>query len=166
MPDVRRQNRTHGNNTATSVLSPQFSGTLLAFDFGTKRIGIAVGNTVLRRASPLTTINEEKTEARFAAIAALVNEWQPGALVVGLPGNDDGTPHELTALCRRFANRLKGRFNLPTILLDERYTSLAASAQLKEEGIHGMKQKTLIDQYAAQQILQAYFDEPSAGILA
>jgi putative holliday junction resolvase len=166
MPDVRRQNSTHGNNTPSSVLSPQFSGTLLAFDFGTKRIGIAVGNSVLRRASPLTTINEEKTVARFAAIAALVNEWQPCALVVGLPSNDDGTPHELTALCRRFANRLKGRFNLPTILLDERYTSLAASAQLKEEGIHGMKQKTLIDQYAAQQILQAYFDEPAAGIPA
>jgi putative holliday junction resolvase len=173
MPDVRRQktqdggqNRTHGNNTRSPVLNPRFSGTLLAFDFGTRRIGIAVGNTVLRRASPLTTINEERTEARFAAIAALVNEWQPGALVVGLPSNDDGTPHELTALCRRFANRLKGRFDLPTILLDERYTSLAASAQLKEEGIHGMKQKNLIDQYAAQQILQAYFDEPAAGIPA
>lgn len=142
------------------------SGTLLAFDFGTSRIGIAVGNTLLRRASPLTTINDEKTDTRFASIAALIAEWQPGALVVGLPCNDDGTPHELTALCRRFANRLKGRFNLPTILLDERYTSLAASAQLNEEGIHGMKQKTLIDQYAAQQILQAYFDEPASGILA
>jgi putative Holliday junction resolvase len=141
------------------------SGTLLAFDFGTKRIGIAIGNTVLRRANPLTTISEEKTEARFAAITALLNEWQPVALVVGLPSNDDGTPHELTALCRRFANRLKGRFNLPTILLDERYTSLAASTQLNEEGIHGMKQKNLIDQYAAQLILQAYFDEPSAGML-
>src|SRR5674476_147490 len=148
----------------TSVIIPQ--GTLLAFDFGTKRIGIAVGNTLLRRARPLTTINDEKTEARFAAIAALLGEWQPSALVVGLPSNDDGTPHELTALCRRFANRLKGRFKLPTILLDERYTSLAASAQLNQEGIHGMKQKTLIDQYAAQQILQAYFDEPVAGILA
>jgi putative holliday junction resolvase len=145
----------------TSVFIPQ--GTLLAFDFGTKRIGIAIGNTLLRRANPLTTINDEKTGARFAAIAALLNEWQPSALVVGLPSNDDGTPHEMTALCRRFANRLKGRFNLPTILLDERYTSLAASAQLNEEGIHGMKQKKLIDQYAAQQILQAYFDEPTAG---
>jgi putative Holliday junction resolvase len=142
------------------------SGTLLAFDFGTKRIGIAVGNTLLRRANPLTTINDEKTDTRFAKIEALLNEWQPSALVVGLPSNDDGTPHELTALCRRFANRLKGRFKLPTILLDERYTSLAASAQLNEEGIHGMKQKSLIDQYAAQQILQAYFDEPAAGILA
>lgn len=148
----------------TSTFTPE--GTLLAFDFGTKRIGIAVGNTLLRRANPLTTIADEKTDARFARIEALLKEWQPSALVVGLPGNDDGSPHELTALCRRFANRLKGRFKLPTILLDERYTSLAASAQLKEEGIYGMKQKTLIDQYAAQQILQAYFDEPAAGILA
>ena len=148
----------------TPAFIPQ--GTLLAFDFGTRRIGIAVGNTLVRHANPLTTINDEKTDTRFTRIGALIKEWQPGALVVGLPGNDDGTPHELTALCHRFANRLKGRFNLPTILLDERYTSLAASAQLKEEGIYGMKQKPLIDQYAAQQILQAYFDEPSAGILA
>jgi len=148
------------------VNAPIPTGTLLAFDFGTKRIGIAVGNTLLRQANPLTTIADEKTDMRFARIEALLNEWQPSALVVGLPSNDDGTPHELTALCRRFANRLKGRFNLPTILLDERYTSLAASAQLNKEGIHGMKQKSLIDQYAAQQILQAYFDEPAAGILA
>jgi putative Holliday junction resolvase len=140
-------------------------GTLLAFDFGTQRIGIAVGNALLRRAKPLTTINEEKTEARFAAIAVLLAEWQPAALVVGLPSHDDGTPHQMTALCRRFANRLKGRFKLPTILLDERYTSLAASAQLNQEGIRGMKQKALIDQYAAQQILQAYFDEPTAGTI-
>ena len=144
-----------------SVFIPQ--GTLLAFDFGTKRIGIAVRSTLLRRANPLVTIAEEKTDTRFAKIEALLKEWQPSALVVGLPSNDDGTPHEMTALCRRFANRLKGRFNLPTILVDERYTSLAASAQLNEEGIRGRQQKTLIDQYAAQQILQAYFDEPSAG---
>ena len=175
MPDTRRQ-RTDATLTEdrkireattpspqSSVLSPRFSGTLLAFDFGTRRIGVAVGNTLLRRANPLTTIEEEKTGARFAAIAALLDEWQPGALVVGLPSNDDGTPHELTALCRRFANRLKGRFNLPVILVDERYTSLAASAQLDEQGIHGRKQKALLDQYAAQQILQAYFDEPAAG---
>ncbi len=142
------------------------SGTLLAFDFGTKRIGIAVGNTVSGTARPLTTINDEKNDARFAAIAALLAEWQPAALIVGLPCNDDGTPHEMTALCRRFANRLKGRFNLPTLLVDERYTSAAASSVLDEEGIHGRKQKSLIDQYAAQQILQAYFDEPSAGIHA
>lgn len=140
-------------------------GTLLAFDFGAKRIGVAIGNTLLRRASPLTTIAVEKTEIRFARIAALLAELQPAALVVGLPSNDDGSPHELTALCRRFANRLKGRFNLPTILVDERYTSQSASAQLNEQGIHGREQKSLIDQYAAQQILQTYFDEPSAGLI-
>jgi len=147
-----------------SISIPQ--GTLLAFDFGKKRIGIAVGNTLVRQANPLATIKDEKTDTRFARIESLLKEWQPSALVVGLPYNDDGSPHELTALCRRFANRLKGRFNLPTILVDERYTSLAASEQLNEEGIHGRKQKHLIDQYAAQQILQSYFDEPEAGILA
>jgi putative holliday junction resolvase len=142
------------------------SGTLLAFDFGTRRIGIAVGNTVTATARPLTTIDDEKNDVRFAAIAALIKEWQPAALVVGLPCYEDGTPHELTGLCRRFANRLKGRFNLPTLLVDERYTSAAASAVLAEAGVHGRKQKPLLDQYAAQQILQAYFDEPSAGIYA
>jgi len=146
-------------------VTPHPQGTFLAFDFGTRRIGIAVGNTLLRSANPLLTIDDEKTDTRFAKIAALLAEWQPGALVVGLPSNDDGTPHQLTALCRRFANRLKGRFNLPTILVDERYTSLSASARLNEQGVHGKKQKALIDQYAAQQILQAYFDEPAAGIL-
>ena len=159
------QSKPRGDNTQSSALSPQPSGTLLAFDFGTKRIGVAVGNTLLRRANPLTTIHDEKTDARFAKIANLLAEWQPSALVVGLPSNDDGTPHELTALCRRFANRLKGRFNLPVILVDERYTSLAASAALNEQGIRGREQKILIDQYAAQQILQAYFDEPAAGII-
>ena len=142
------------------------SGTFLAFDFGTKRIGIAVGNNISGTARPLSTINDETTDVRFSTIAALLKEWQPVALVVGLPCNDDGTPHEMTALCRRFANRLKGRFDLPTILVDERYTSAAASSALDDEGIHGRKQKSLIDQYAAQQILQAYFDEPSAGIYA
>jgi putative holliday junction resolvase len=144
---------------------PDMPETLLAFDFGIKRIGVAIGNSLLRHARPLVTVNEEKTELRFARIAALLAEWQPDTLIVGLPCNDDGTAHELTALCRRFANRLKGRYKLPTILVDERYTSLAASTQLNELGIHGREQKALLDQYAAQQILQAYFDEPAAGLI-
>ena len=141
-------------------------GTLLAFDFGTRRIGIAKGNSLLGSAQPLATIDAEKTAIRFARIAGLISECQPTGLVVGLPCNDDGTPHEMTSLCRRFANRLKGRFNLPTILVDERYTSAAASSALSGQGVYGRKQKSVIDQYAAQQILQAYFDEPSAGIYA
>jgi putative pre-16S rRNA nuclease len=139
-------------------------GTLLAFDFGTRRIGVAIGNTLSGTARPLTTLHGEKNEQRFAAIAKLLEEWHPAALVVGLPCNDDGTPHELTRLCRRFAQRLKGRFNLPTLLVDERYTSAAASSELDAAGVHGIRQKPLLDQYAAQQILQAFFDEPGMGL--
>lgn len=140
-------------------------GTLLAFDFGTRRIGIAKGSTLLAKALPLITIDAEKNEVRFAHIEALIAEWQPSALIVGLPCNEDGTPHEMTALSRRFANRLKGRFNLPVLLIDERYTSAAASSVLREQGIHGRKQKAKLDEYAAQQILQAFFDEPTAGMI-
>jgi putative Holliday junction resolvase len=135
-------------------------GILLGFDFGTKRIGVAVGNSISCTARPLTTLHGEHNGQRFTAIADLISEWGPSALIVGLPCHDDGTPHELTRLCRRFAQRLKGRFNLPTLLVDERYTSTAASSQLAEMGIRGIKQKPLLDQVAAQQILQAYFDEP------
>ncbi len=144
----------------------ELTGTLLAFDFGTRRIGVAVGNTHAASARPLTTIDGEKNDERFARIALLVNEWQPAAMLVGLPFSDDGAGHELTALCRRFANRLNGRFKLPVMLVDERYTSHAASSRLKMEGITGREQKKWIDQYAAQQILQAYLDEPQAAVRA
>lgn len=142
------------------------SGTLLAFDFGIKRIGVAVGNTLSHTTQPLITLHDEETVARFNAIEALLKEWEPAALVVGLPCNDDGTPHEMTRLCRRFANRLKGRFDLPVLLVDERYTSASASSQLNEMGVRGIKQKPMIDQVAAQHILQAYFDEPTMAFLA
>jgi putative Holliday junction resolvase len=153
------------NAPRSSLLNPELTGTLLAFDFGTRRIGIAKGSTMLGTAMPLVTIDAEKNDIRFARIAELISDWQPNALIVGLPCNDDGTPHEMTALSRRFANRLKGRFNLPVVLVDERYTSAAASSALNDLGVHGRKQKTMLDQYAAQQILQAYFDEPTAGII-
>ena len=141
-------------------------GTLLAFDFGIQRIGVAVGNSITLTAQALTTLHGAQNEQRYAAIAALVHEWQPAALVVGLPSHPDGAPHELTRLCRRFAQRLKGRLGLPVILVDERYTSVAASSQLSAMGIHGIKQKPLLDQVAAQQILQAYFNEPEMGLIA
>lgn len=141
-------------------------GTYLAFDFGTKRIGVAVGNSVTQTAQPLVTLHGEENDKRFAAIEALIKEWQPARLVVGMPYNEDGTPHEMTRLCRRFANRLKGRYGLPVILVDERYTSAAASMELNAAGVHGIRQKIMLDQVAAQQILQAYFDEPAAGIQA
>lgn len=149
-----------------AAIAQLLPGTLLAFDFGIKRIGVAAGNSIAHSTQPLITLHGEQNEPRFAAIAALIKEWQPSALVVGLPCNDDGTPHEMTRLCRRFANRLKGRFNLPTILVDERYTSASASAQLTEMGVRGIRQKPVIDQVAAQHILQAYFNEPTMALLA
>jgi putative Holliday junction resolvase len=144
-----------------TIAAQPLSGTYLAFDFGKKRIGVAVGNAIAQTTQPLLTVNEEQNTQRFAAITVLIKEWQPATLVVGLPCNDDGTPHEMTALCRRFAYRLKGRFNLPVMLVDERYTSASASSYLSDMGVHGIKQKPLLDQIAAQIILQAYFEEPA-----
>jgi putative Holliday junction resolvase len=133
-------------------------GTVLAFDFGLKRIGVAVGETLLKRASALTTIEAEANEARFAAIARLIEEWRPTQLVVGLPLSLDGAEHELTARCRRFANQLHGRFGLPVVLSDERLTSAAAESELREAGLDWRARKARIDALAAQHILQDYFD--------
>lgn len=137
-------------------------GTVLAFDFGKRRIGVAIGNTALGIAHPLVTVDSEVTEQRFAMIAKLIETWQPILLVVGLPMYPDGATHELTHLSQRFARRLVGRFNIKVILKDERYTSQTASVALREAGITGRKQKSVLDQIAAQQILQSFFDEQHA----
>jgi putative Holliday junction resolvase len=101
--------------------------TFVAFDFGTRRIGVAVGNALLKRAQPLRTITAAGA-ARFDAIAALLREWQPDALVVGVPFHPDGAPHVNTERARRFARQLQGRFGLPVIEVDERWTTTAARA--------------------------------------
>jgi putative Holliday junction resolvase len=134
------------------------SGTVLAFDFGERRIGIAVGEHLINSANPLTTIDNESNEVRFATITQLMNEWQPKLLVVGLPLSLDGSETEVTQLCKKFARRLNGRFNLPVIMIDERYSSAEASQLLNETGIKGRAQKTMLDQVAAQTILRSYFD--------
>ena len=99
----------------------------LAFDFGTRRVGVAVGNSLLRRAQPLSTVAAQG-EARFAAIDALVREWQPAALVVGVPFHPDGAEHQNTHRARRFGRQLHGRFRLPVNEVDERYTTTEALA--------------------------------------
>ena len=138
------------------------AGAVLAFDFGKKRIGVAIGNTAVGVAHPLATVDSEVTERRFALIGQLIQTWQPVLLIVGLPLHSDGTVHELTQLSQRFARRLSGRFNIKVIMKDERYTSETASATLREAGITGRKQKAVLDQVAAQQILQSFFDEQYA----
>ena len=137
--------------------------TVLAFDFGTRRIGVAVGNTVLRVARPLTTIAAEANGPRFAAIAALIDTWRPDVLVVGRPVHADGTPHEMTSRADRFARQLEGRFGLEVARVDERYTTEEAEAALAESGVRAKERTSVRDQVAAQLILQAWFDDTKAA---
>ena len=122
--------------------------TIFAFDFGVKRIGVAMGNTMIRQAEPVKVISAIDNATRFADIEALLDEWKPARLVVGLPMHPDGAEHEMTARARKFANQLHGRFNLPVELVDERYSSVVISAKRGE----------VIDDRAAAIILQQYFD--------
>lgn len=138
------------------------AGTVLAFDFGTRRIGVALGNTLMRVAHPLRTIDAEANAARFEAIAALIAEWQPCLLVVGRPTHSDGTEHEMTARAERFARQLEGRFELPVRRCDERYTTLAADAALAGDGVGEAARREVRDAVAAQLILQSFFDTPIA----
>jgi putative holliday junction resolvase len=102
---------------------------LLAFDFSRGRIGVASGNSLTGTASPLTTLHAEHDGARFAAIATLIAEWRPDALVVGVPRHPDGAAHDNTVRAERFARQLHGRFGLPVHAVDERYTTVEARAQ-------------------------------------
>ncbi|TAH45508.1 MAG: Holliday junction resolvase RuvX [Betaproteobacteria bacterium] len=141
----------------TSVLPAR--GTLLGFDFGLARIGVACGELETGHASPLTTLREESNDARFAAIGRLIADWRPVALVVGLPAHLDGREHELTARCRRFANQLHGRFALPVHAVDERLSSVAAEAGLVDAGVRGWRErKAVLDAAAACLILQTFLD--------
>ena len=139
-------------------MAPKANATVLAFDFGTHRIGVAVGNTLIRFAQPLVTIAGDSETTTMAAIAALVSEWQPQQLVVGLPLHADGTPHAMTAKARDFARELGERFGLPVALVDERWTTEIAQEQLNRER-GGRQGRAHRDEIAAQLILQAYFDE-------
>jgi putative Holliday junction resolvase len=99
----------------------------LAIDLGLKRSGVAVGNRLLRSATPQPTIRAEG-DARFAQVAARLTEWQPDALVIGVPYHPDGASHENTARALKFARQLRGRFNLPVFEVDERYSTTEALA--------------------------------------
>jgi putative Holliday junction resolvase len=101
---------------------PHRPSTFLAFDYGAKRVGVASGNSLTRSAQPLKTLALEG-DARFAAIGALIDEWQPDALVIGVPVHPDGAPHDNTRRAQRFARQLHGRFRLPVHEVDERYTT-------------------------------------------
>ena len=106
---------------------PPHYQSFLAFDYGQKRTGVAIGNRLLKTATPQATIKAEG-DARFALVAARIKEWQPDALVIGVPYHPDGASHENTLKARRFGRQLHGRFNLPVYEVDERYSTTEALA--------------------------------------
>lgn len=124
--------------------------TLLGFDFGTRRIGVALGNTLTRCARPLEIIASEPIKARFARIETLLEEWQPDRVVVGLALAADGSDQPAAGRCRRFADQLRGRFRLQVVLQDERHSSLEAQEMQTRHGAD--------DALAAAVILQRYLD--------
>ena len=125
--------------------------TVMAFDYGTRRVGVAVGNTELRASQALKTITAANIDALFSEIERVLQEWQPGQIVVGLPMHPDGAEHEMTAKAKRFGNQIHGRFNLPVTWVDERYTSavLEANPQMNDN----------LDAHSAALILEQYFAE-------
>ena len=124
---------------------------VMAFDYGTRRIGVAVGNTLTKLGQPLKTIEQPNSDVRFKVIGDLIKEWQPNRLVVGLPCHPDGTEHEMSQKARRFGNQLSGRFQLPVDWVDERYTSAVL------EGDPDMRDN--LDAQSAALILEQYFLE-------
>ena len=122
--------------------------TFLAFDYGTKRIGVAIGNSEIRQAQPLKTIYNKSLDDTFGAIQKIVKEWEVSLFVVGLPTYPDGAEHEMTKRAKRFGNQLHGRLNLPVEWVDERYTSAVVDDQLGD-----------VDSQAAVLILEQYFQE-------
>ena len=133
-------------------------GAVLAFDFGLKRIGVAVGELELGMAHALATLNGGDAPRTMAAIDKLIKEWRPNLLIVGQPRHDDGRPHALTSAIKKFVAQLHNHTKLDVILSDESYSSAAAAIALRDAGISGQKQKAMLDSVAAQEILQGYFD--------
>ena len=125
--------------------------TVMAFDYGTRRVGVAVGNSVTKAGEPLKVITAANSDILFKDIEALLAEWQPNQLVVGRPTHPDGAIHEMTAKATRFGNQLHGRFHLPVAWVDERYSSVVL------EGDSQMHDN--LDAHSAALILEQYFSE-------
>ena len=123
-------------------------GVVVGFDFGEKRIGVALGNTLTREARPYKILDSRTNDVRWKGVKAIIDEWAPVALVIGVPRHPDGTAHEMTQRCERFARQLEGRFHLPVHRVDERYSSAVVESAAD-----------FIDDEAACIILQQFFNE-------
>jgi len=139
------------------------SRTVIAFDFGLQRIGVAVGEPEVGSAHALPAVAAQSAPGRFTAIAKIVEKWNPAQLVVGRPLGEDGAPHEMTRRAERFARQLNGRFALPVALVDERYSSVEVESRMREA--YGKRKAVTLargkalDSQAAQLVLEQYFSE-------
>ncbi len=132
--------------------------TVLSFDFGTRSIGVAIGQTLTATASPLTAVKAQDGTPNWEIISKLISEWQPDYLVVGLPLNMDGSEQELTQRARKFANRLHGRFGKLVELQDERLSTTEARTRLFDRGGYKALSKGEVDSQSAVIILESWFE--------
>lgn len=141
--------------------------TVLAFDFGLERVGIAVGEAEVGTAHPLPALAALTPTGRLTAIERLIGEWRPALLVVGRPLGEDGAPHEMTRRAERFARQLHGRFGLPVRMVDERYSSAEAESRMR--AAYGARKAVklarakVLDSQAAQLVLSQFFDDKQAS---
>ena len=146
-------------NQAAVAPSKVSGHTILAFDFGSRWIGVAVGDTETGIASPLGMFESDGLSRRMAEVESLLREWRPQRLLIGLPLAMDGSEHDMTRRARRFARQLESRFHLPVELADERLSSASAESTLRETGRGGRKHKHEAHALAAKVFLQSYLDE-------
>lgn len=130
---------------------------LLAFDFGTKKIGLAYGQTISQSASPLAPLPVKNQQIDWGAIERVIGEWQPELLLIGLPLNMDGSESAMSERCRRFARQLEGRFHLPTQMMDERLSTRAARERIGKSALSGRDAR--VDSMAAAILLESWFHE-------
>ena len=150
---------------------PERSGavrTVLAFDFGLQRIGVAVGEGETRTAHPLPSVRAQSVAGRFAAIEGLVKEWRPTHLIVGRPLGEDGAPHDMTRRAERFGRQLGGRFGLPVLFQDERYSSAEVESRMRagygSRRAADLSRGKALDSHAAMLLIEQYFhDTPAAS---
>ncbi|MDB4040244.1 Holliday junction resolvase RuvX [Methylophilaceae bacterium] len=135
----------------------KMEGNILSFDFGEKRIGIAIGNSITKTSHPLETINTDKNTERYRLIELLLKTWEPVKLVIGYPLNEDGTLSKMSLLAKKFGMKLGNKYNIPIVMIDERFTSSEADLELKKFEKNFKKRKIVIDQVAAMIILDSFF---------
>ncbi len=133
--------------------------TVMGFDFGEQRIGVATGNVAIGVATPLTTIHAQTNADRLAAVGKLVHEWQPSLFVIGQPRHADDTAHPIAHLAKKFGNRLQENFKRAVVYVDETLSSMEAARTLIEQGVTGREQKDKLDAVAAAVILQSWMND-------